>query len=71
MEALTTAEVFKRGLRELDGDNRRVLELRYERAMSNEGIANVMSLTLAEVAGKMSRARRLLFQKLENMESPF
>jgi DNA-directed RNA polymerase specialized sigma24 family protein len=61
-------EVFKRCMQELDIENRRVLELRYENELSNEKIASIINVPLVEVEWKISSARNLLFEKLEKLE---
>ena len=62
-------EIFRQCMQELDLDNRRVLEMRYDNEFSNEKIASIMNVPLVDVELKISSARNLLFEKLEKLES--
>jgi DNA-directed RNA polymerase specialized sigma24 family protein len=65
----TANQVFKQCMQELDIENRRVLELRYENELSNEKIASIINVPLLEVEWLITSARNMLFEKLEKLES--
>jgi DNA-directed RNA polymerase specialized sigma24 family protein len=69
MKMNTANEVFRQCMQELDLDNRRVLEMRYNNEFSNEKIASLMNVPLVDVEQKICKARNQLFEKLEKLES--